>query len=140
MRQAGTGCLTLVFLIVIVAGIVAAAGGGNSNRARHVAHRHATTHRATADLSRHQVCQHLARFVGNYDYIQQHTSVRAYDILYHSLQVSCPKETQAAQLVGVTNRPPCRTLYESRFTCQAVHDPYLSSLATSDLRADLPNG
>jgi hypothetical protein len=122
--------LTRLIVSIVVVAALAACGSSTSTTA-------SQTHHA-AHLSRHQVCQRLARFVSNYDYIQQGTSVRAYDILYHSLQVSCPRETRAAQLVGVTNRPPCKTMYQSRFTCQAVHDPYLAPLDTGSLRADLP--
>lgn len=133
-------------LFIVIVAVAAALGGSKSSSsssssttaATHRPSRRRARARSSRPLTRAEVCTRLARFVDGYDCITEHTSVRAYDILYHSLHVSCPKQTRAAQLVGVLDRPACKTLAQSRFTCQAVHDPYLAPLDTADLEADLP--
>jgi len=85
---------------------------------------------ATA-LTRTQVCDRFAKYVSNYDYIQQGTSVRAYDILFHTLQRSCPAEAHAAGMDGDAGTPSCVNLYDNRFNCQAFNDPNFPALPST---------
>lgn len=151
-RIAGIGGLAV--LVVVLAEILTSTGGGGNRTSTergadtagappYVAPDGAAPESTTAarprQLSRAAACRHLARFVNNYNYIEQGTSVRAYDTLLEEFQRSCTKEAINQGFVGNANEMPCRYYGQNRFHCQALHDSYVRPLSTQEI-VDLYSG
>lgn len=88
---------------------------------------------SSRSVSRSQACEKLANYVDGYNYIEKGTSVRAYDILFHQLQRSCPRAAHKHGLDGDSGTPSCQNLYDDRFKCQAFNDPHFAASPTSTI-------
>lgn len=94
---------------------------------------------STSRTSRHPnptslaiACKNFGRYLNEYNYIEKGTSVRAYDILFHEYQRSCPEQA-SAEGEAWPKRRKCNEPSESRFDCTAYHDDNIIAWSASEL-------